>query len=236
MSITCRHLSWDSDFFGFPVARLICSDSDFMEARQLIDNIAPDVRLAYYSSNTPLNEVVIDGWEIRMVDRKTTFVKEIDPQVHAADFIRSYDVAMPQDEQLIELAIQSGLHSRFNIDPRIGKENFERMYSLWMQNSLRKEIAFEVLVAETEGEVSGFVTLGEKNGRGDIGIIAVDTHFRGRGIGKALMLEAEHVFAGRGYSTAQVVTQGANLPAIKLYESCGYTIDAVEYFYHVWRN
>lgn len=236
MSTTCQHLPWDSDFFGYPVARLGSDDGAVLDARRLTEGISSDVRLAYYSSATPLNDVLIEGWEISMVDRKTTFVKDIHSTALTADFIRPFDDDVLHEERLMQLAIQSGLYSRFNVDERIGKENFERMYSLWMQNSLRKQIAFEVLISETEGEVSGFVTLGEKNGRGDIGIIAVDIHFRGRGIGKALMLAAEHAFAGMGYSTAQVVTQGANIPAIKLYESCGYTVDTVEYYYHLWRQ
>jgi dTDP-4-amino-4,6-dideoxy-D-galactose acyltransferase len=77
------------------------------------------------------------------------------------------------------------------------------------------------------------VTVGEKKHRGDIGIIAVDTEFRGKGIGTALMQSAESWLAKLNYKSMQVVTQGDNKPACKLYENCGYTIESVEYFYHI---
>ena len=58
------------------------------------------------------------------------------------------------------------------------------MYALWMINSLNRQIAREVLVFSDNNDLSGFVTLGEKNTRADIGIIAVDHISRGKGMGK----------------------------------------------------
>ena len=110
------------------------------------------------------------------------------------------------------------------------------MYALWMINSLNRKIAKEVLVFSENNDLSGFVTLGEKNNRADIGIIAVDHISRGKGIGKILMTSAEKWFSDLGYESIQVVTQGDNYPACRLYESCGYEVDTVEFFYHIWRK
>ncbi len=50
------------------------------------------------------------------------------------------------------------------------------------------------------------------------------------------MTSAEKWFSNSGYKSIQVVTQGDNIPACKLYESCGYTIESVELFYHIWKK
>ena len=110
------------------------------------------------------------------------------------------------------------------------------MYTLWMINSINRKIAKEVLVFTEGNDIAGFVTLGEKNNRADIGIIAVDLNFRGKGIGKTLMYSAEKWFSNLGYQSIQVVTQGDNSPACRLYESCGYKVDTVSYFYHIWKK
>ncbi len=77
------------------------------------------------------------------------------------NFIESYKEKSP-DTELIKLAIQSGIYSRFNVDEKIGKQKFEELYSLLLINSLKKEIAQEVLLISNETKITGFVTLEKK--------------------------------------------------------------------------
>ena len=41
----------------------------------------------------------------------------------------------------MDLSVQSGAYSRFNIDTKIGKKKFEKLYHLWMINSTNRKIA-----------------------------------------------------------------------------------------------
>ncbi|KXK06029.1 MAG: GNAT family N-acetyltransferase [Ignavibacteriaceae bacterium] len=177
-------------------------------------------------------------FDLILVDKKTTYVKDINSASIFHNSIHSVNssVSTPFKDKLIELAIQSGIYSRFNVDKKIGKEKYEEMYSLWMINSLNHKIAKEVLVLLEKTDLKGFVTLGEKNNRADIGIIAVDYLFRGNGYGRILMESAEKWFSDKGYKSIQVVTQGDNYPACRLYERCGYKVETVEFFYHIWKK
>lgn len=145
----------------------------------------------------------------------------------------SYTDAIP-DAALTELAYQSGLYSRFKIDPRITEEQFKKIYSLWITNSTRRQIAQEVLVIKREERVVAMVTLGEKNKRGDIGLLAVDPLYRGQHFGKKLVYAAQAWCLQKGFNMGQVVTQQDNFPACALYEKCGYTVEKIENFYHFW--
>jgi dTDP-4-amino-4,6-dideoxy-D-galactose acyltransferase len=78
------------------------------------------------------------------------------------------------------------------------------------------------------------VTVGEKQGRGDIGLLAVAAGMQGSNVGVSLVRAAREWARRKGYRLAQVVTQGENVPACRLYEKCGYAIDKVEHFYHFW--
>ena len=78
------------------------------------------------------------------------------------------------------------------------------------------------------------VTLGEKNLRGDIGLIAVHPDHRGKKMGENLVYAAQTWFRSHGYTEGQVVTQGRNNAACNLYTKCGYVVEKEEYFYHIW--
>ena len=226
-------LNWDSNFFKFPVAR-INDEVDILDNTNILQNLfESNIKLAYYSSSQKL---IIPGnnfYDIKLVDKKITYLKEI-TDLPVNENIIFYDKNYPE-EKLISLALESGIYSRFNVDEKIGHENFEALYKQWIVRSVAKEIADEVLVYKINGEIAGFVTAGKKNKRADIGLIAVDQSHRGKGIGKALMYSAENYYAGN-LKSIQVVTQGNNMPACKLYESCGYLVEKQEYFYHLWKK
>ena len=197
-----------------------------------------NIELAYYSSAFPLDQSLLETAKcaIILVDKKTTFKKFIDQNTPFCDSVSKYQDVYPE-QKLLDLSIESGVFSRFKVDGKIGMIKFKELYKTWMINSVNKKIAKEVLVYKTKGIIRGFVTLGEKNLRADIGTIAVEGNSRGKGIGKSLMLSAENWFLNNtAYKEIQVVTQGDNTPACMLYEKCGYTIDNVEYFYHVWNK
>lgn len=240
-----RILEWDSEFFGFTVAQ-ISTTSEEANAGQLECVLAElrrnTVRLAYWSTRADVpGGYCAAGLGGRLVDEKTTFLVALasvgSPIANALSndvFVEPYDSSMSKAE-LRELAIQSGEFSRFAIDPKIPKAKFEEMYAIWIEKSLAKEIADEVLVVRNnDGRVVGMTTLGHKNDRGDIGLLGVDAKFRGRHFGEMLVRHAQQWFIARGYKYAQVVTQGANAPACRLYAKCGFAVEMIEHFYHFW--
>jgi len=231
-------LGWDSDFFGIKVARI---SEPFLTIENLTTILAElkqkSVTLVYWPSHREQNIHDIRKLGGLLVDPKTTFMIDfrlIDlNDFGSTDIVVPYSISM-QLSDLEDLAIQSGEYSRFAIDPQIPEEKFEMLYKTWINRSLHREIAREVLVIQEAGQVVGMVTLGDKEGRGDIGLIAVDTCCRGKKYGETLVRAAQKWFIKNGYEFGQVVTQGRNIAACNLYKKCGYSVEKVEYFYHFW--
>jgi len=90
------------------------------------------------------------------------------------------------------------------------------------------------LIARIDDEMAGVITLGQKNERGDIGLAAVKTKFRGKGIGKYLISASLKIFYEKGFPGIQVVTQKDNFHACKLYEHFGFYQESVYNVYHFW--
>ena len=144
-----------------------------------------------------------------------------------------YNLSTPTAE-IEKLSIQSGEYSRFSTDPNIPRDKFEALYKEWIHKSLNKEIADEVLVILDNTNVAGMITLGNKNDNGDIGLLSVDTRYRGKKYGEMLVRSAQTWFIRNGYKFGHVVTQADNTAACRLYTKCGYSVSKVEYFYHFW--
>lgn len=229
-------LDWDTKFFGFGVARLESHDIDESQLIHELHQLKNDgIRLVYCICHDEALGHTASKFG-RLVDRKATFHKKFDgePAYPHNVLIEEYTSEEPT-EDLYNLAIQSGLCSRFNVDSGLPNDKFVELYKTWIRNSTKKKIAFKVLVAKNSEHLIGMVTLGEKDGRADIGLIAVDSKYRGQGIGNALMYQAENEFL-KQFSEGQVVTQKDNIAACRLYEKCGYAIEKIEHIYHIWLN
>ena len=232
-------VDWDTAFFGILVARIDYPNVTNQELLDILFHLKKKrVQLVYWPANKKLEEKNILKWfNINLVDKKTTFVKDFrnmtcEQVVHPA-LVKSYSPSMSTND-VVSLAIQSGKYSRFAVDPHIAREKFEALYRIWMHRSLNKEIAEEVLVIQYNGCVVGMITLGNKHGRGEIGLLAVDRTYRRQKFAEKLIRAAQCWFIKNGYEFGQVITQEANIPACNLYKKCGYSIEKIEYYYHFW--
>ena len=230
-------LAWDTDHFGFPVARIETAGDPDLLSPLLHRAMEAGVTLAYWhtppASQVP--DVLLARYGGRLVDRKVTYVSELASTVDAPPHtgLESYRSEVAA-EDVRRLALLSGVHSRFRVDPRLEPRIFETVYDAWIDQSVRREIAEEVLLVRGAGQAIGLVTLGEKQGRGDIGLLAVAEAARGKGVGSTLVRAAQRWARSRGFEVAQVVTQLDNRAACALYEACDYTIETVEHVYHFW--
>ena len=229
-------LTWDTKFFGIMTGRIIPTLlQENQLASILIEMRKKGFQLVYWASDHqyPYDFQPYSGV---LVDIKTTF--EINLQNINLDSLplpktEPYSSSLPFF-QLEKLAVQSGIFSRFALDNRFPHEKFTALYKSWIRKSVSGELANEVLVIRQNNHIAGMVTLSNKNGVGNIGLIAVDEEFRGRKFGQQLVCDAQRWFIQHGCHTAHVVTQGDNLPACRLYEKCGYQEIKIEFYYHFW--
>jgi dTDP-4-amino-4,6-dideoxy-D-galactose acyltransferase len=237
-------LPWDSEHFGFAVAKIRDPDMDdaSLEAALLVAKQS-GIHLVYWATD-PQRQVaapLLRTYSGRMVDRKATFLADLAPtlpkslETQAEGFrILEYPKA-PASEQLVFLAIAAGTHSRFNVDPHIPKDKCESLYETWIRRSTLREIADVVLTAtEVEGETVGMITVSKADAVASIGLVAVLQGFQGQGIGHSLVSAAHEWMIARGAKQARVVTQLDNTAACRLYERCGYRLQNLQRYYHFW--
>jgi dTDP-4-amino-4,6-dideoxy-D-galactose acyltransferase len=236
-----RFLKLDSEIFGIAVAKILPDRLALDEFDRVMACLRKNGTGLVFWASDPNDAESQQAARLHggfLADEKVTFLIDLkNPIVGKTDpewDIRPYTGGNPCAE-LEELAIQVGnTHSRFKVDPRIPEHVFLTMYKTWIRNSVNGQIADTVLVARHAGRIAGMVTLGVKDGRGDIGLFAVHSGMRGKNLGTSLALAAQDWFYRKGLRSAQVVTQQKNTAACRLYEKCGYRVEKVEFFYHFW--
>lgn len=125
--------------------------------------------------------------------------------------------------------------SRYYYDGHFNKETLERFYSDWLEGTFRSPQG-KVFVAHRDGKPVGYISgeIDSAAGHGRIILVGVDEASSGDGTGRRLVDAMLGWMQGRGAYTVEVVTQGRNIPAQRLYQKCGFKIVSAHIWYHKW--
>lgn len=225
-------LPWDSDFFGLQIGKVVVAKETTLNLSE-----AESFDLLYFfvsPEDEGVNRMLTNMGAV-LVDKKTTFCKSVAPHDCEPECIYPYyRLNSKKDADVVNIGIQSGIYSRFKVDTHFKPEDFVRLYETWINRAIDREIAKEVFISEDGDRINGVVTVGEKNGRLDIGIIAVDHFTRGKRIGSNLIRKVEAYALQNGFKEVQVVTQKDNFSACNFYVKSGFSIESVVNIYHLW--
>jgi len=230
-----QELPWDSEHFGIKIGRVTQPSADIIERavkRAAVMGIDCLYLLADSNDAETLRSAAAAGF--RMVDIRVT----LSGNVPGASDEGSIRVAAAEDvPRLSRLAMQSHRDSRFYADGRFSTVRCDALFAAWIERSCTdRSFADQVFVADVDGEPVGYVTCAlKKEGLGEIGLIAVDQSHRSRGFGGALLRRAFGWFLAQGAFRVQVVTQGSNVKALRMYERAGFRVDTVQVWFHWWR-
>lgn len=232
-------LKWDSNFFGFTVAKIITDKLNFKDLKKILTDLKKrNVSLAYFASDSANKDLQKAAKSLGgfLTGQKITYILDLKSipaksSVSAVP-VEEYDKVKPNND-LIRLILQGGVYSRFHVDPKISDKQYRDLFTLWISNSTKNNTIF---VIKRNDRIVAFVSLNEKDKRGNFDFITVDKSFRGRGFGNALLYNAHKWFVSKGYDIAQAVTQRENVVACNVYEKHGYHIEKIENFYHFWMS
>lgn len=228
---------WDSEFFGFKVAKINHFDSieefDFIR-KELKSN---QVELAYVFSEPNSNiDTILKTSNVFLADEKVTFSRKIDEIINNVDdsFIEDYQDAIVTDKML-DIAIQTSEYSRFRVDVNFKNEEFKKLYYQWIKNAVENQGKGKLFIYQEGIVLKGLIYLKEINDNiGAISLIGVDQGYRGEQIGTKLIDQAVAYFNKLGKKEVQVVTQNANVLACNFYTKNGFHIIDTVNVYHLW--
>jgi dTDP-4-amino-4,6-dideoxy-D-galactose acyltransferase len=239
MSDLCTLLSWDSDHWGFPVARLNSHHLTEDSAGEAIRwSERHKIRCLYFAADGTSAETLRAAWDngFRFVDVRVDLEKTLSEPPDADEDGGSCRDALPEDLPAMErLARTAHEDTRFFKDAGFDRGKARDLYALWIARDLREHKVFASLSTGHPANLSGYVSvIASGHGEGRIGLVAVDAGARGGGLGGLLVRRALTWCRSSGAVSARVATQATNVAALRLYGNCGFKTADVKVWFHRW--
>lgn len=255
----CRPLPWDTDFFGFTVARVEAARLTPESAAQIdawCD--AHAVRCLYFLADPddPMTVQAAEGAGYHFVDVRLTLeisdLRTYSTSTSSAPVSAAIRPFADSDvEALAAIARVSYTDSRYYFDLHFDRQKCDALYETWVRvdcaEAVRDPAHHTVFVAELDGQPAGFVTChiqvsadDQHEGNvtrvrsGVIGLVGMVESARGQGFAQIMINEALNWFAGQGCKVVTVVTQARNVGAQRVYQRCGFVTRRVQWSYHKW--
>jgi GNAT superfamily N-acetyltransferase len=233
----CRHLSWDSEFFGLSMAavngaRLTDERADAIDRWAA----AEGARCLFFFADPA------DAQTIRVAERRGYALTDV--RMTYACPLREWTPVLPASALSgVRLATEADLpalkaiartahrNTRFYRDGRFPHDRCDALYELWIERSCAGW-ADRVFVVGAEGDPLGYVTVHREPG--DLRLVAVRPDAWGQGLGRVLYQAAIAWLAESGAESAHSPTQVFNLPAQRLFQSVNLRLSSVAFIYHRW--
>ena len=230
-----EELRWDSEFFGFPIARINAPGLSGAELSAAISECrSRGIQCAYLlcagDAAARVTSAVRLGF--RLIDLRVTLDGKVSPTAaRAGGARRAESEDLPELARLARTAFE---HSRFFVDGRFPRERVEDLFERWMERDVESANGV-VAVSERAGKRAGFASGSiESDGSARVGLVGVAPGFRGLGVGREVVTGLLAFLAERGAGKVSVVTQGRNHTALRLYEECGFRTSSIGIWLHWW--
>ena len=243
-----RFLAWDTEFFGVRIARLTATSIDAHTMTAVMDWCERErIECLYFLIDGDQQESVrlAEANQFNFVDIRMTYKLDFlttDRGVGAATMpsaaLQSEVVIRPTQPEdhaaLLPIAGYSHVDSRFYGDPHFPREKCDLLYETWLAKSFEGVMASFVLTAEVEKQPVGYFTCGIEGQVGELLLLGIDAAVRGRGIGNLFMEHAIARLSKQGCTSVEVITQGRNIIAQRLYQKYGFRLTTLQLWYHRW--
>ena len=216
---------WDTEFFGFRVARA-----------ELTDDRLADVIGRAQTAGVECIYLTVDGDRIDVIQeaiRRGARLVQFRLRAHrftrriAAEPDPSVRLALPEDrERVLQLAREQAVMSRFAADARFPQDRVADLYEHQMERCLESGV-----VAVPVSDARGVCAVSVDGNEAYVQLAYVDPSERHRALGRALILAAlQAVDARRVYAAAKA----SNMGVIRTSLSLGFRIFEFRVLLHLW--
>jgi ribosomal protein S18 acetylase RimI-like enzyme len=235
----CIPLAWDTDYFGIKSARInLASDVDEVGQNEIIDFCSKYDFITILNLNNikDNNQWIGSKTTAFLADVNIQFLKELKglPQImdESTVVFRNYK----RNEEIINIAGNSFMHSRFFNDPNLPIKEASNIYLHWTECAFENDDKYFV-ICKRDNQIAGYIlfSINATDQTAIIELIAVHEYFRGQRVGKSLIQTMETYLIEKNIKKIKVGTQVDNVSAAQFYNSVGFKYVSCSAVYHLWK-
>lgn len=243
LDVAClfQRLHWDSDFFGVNIGYISC--------RRLTKNIEANITKFVRKEKLNLLEYLCDCHDkesvlecekngYSFVDIRLTFERTISDNIQTPPNTE-YGVRKGRESDiphLKEIATDIYIQSRYYFDQSFDTDKVQLFYLNWVEKAVRGDFDDFAYVLTANDIPIGFCTIKlGRHGTAAISLFGLDKNYGGKGLGKYLLMTSlSKLKLEYDINYIEVVTQGRNYAAQRLYQKCGFVTKSTQLWYHKW--
>lgn len=232
-------LNWDSNFFGINIASLnhALINENIMK---LVFSFCKQQRIQclYFraDSRSLKNVELAEKYGFHFANIRTTYILEKKEKIKKRKKGYIFRESRKSDiPWIIDVSRDAYTDSRYYFDSNFPREICSKFYVEWVEKIIRNSGKGEkIFVLERNKKPIAYIGSAIWGREIVIELIAVDPVSRGKGMGKKILREFIYHYQKAAYYRFRVVTQGRNIAAQRLYQSCGFEINDMGIDYHKW--
>ena len=234
-----KKLQWDSEYFGINIG--------FVSCLRLTPNIERTVKEFTKKENIDLLEYLCNCHDkvsvlnaeksgYSFVDMRLTFERYLndDLSVPEKEGFRMAKGGLQDIEKLRIIASDIYKDSRYYFDGEFDRSKVKDFYINWIEKAILGNYDDYAYVLYRKEEPLGFCTVKEYKNAVSIGLFGIDKSLQGNRMGEYLLNSSLLMLKEKGKKYVDVVTQGRNYEAQRLYQKCGFLTRTTELWYHKW--
>ncbi len=226
-----KKIEWDSNFFELQIGEKI------IENHNIIDLEIDGFDLLYIKSQNEI-DLEFTNYKNTFSDQIIIFQRdcsEIKQTVQSQNIVPFSKTNFAISE-LYNLGYESGKFSRFKMDKNFDNQKFQKLYRLWIDNSLNGLMADELMVYCQNDKLTGFLSYKTNQNIATYCLFAVLPEYRGKGIGKLLLENVAQKLSKQGVKKILIPTQKSNEIACNLYKNLGFEVSEIKFIKHYWKK
>lgn len=232
-----QHLEWDSKFFNKKIGKidlLVKPDAELKKNyKKIFKN--PGYDLIYFFVDIAYNIYdYISNLKPILVDTQILMNMSIVNYLEKSSYYLLNDKNINENclKSIYQIAEEASEVSRFAHDPYL-KRNARKLYRKMVENSLNGSFGSGI-IADSEEEPRGFISLLLSNNLSKELLIAVKKEYQNHGIGKVLIYKALQCCLDNNKKGISTIVSAKNLGSLNFHIRQGFKIDKIINIYHLW--
>ena len=233
-------LDWDTEYFGVKSAKVILKGNVSETEQNEILNFCSKyefVSIFNLDNNSYNNFWIGKKTKAFLTDINIQFVKQINKKLISTDKFTNIYNSYTKNQDVLKIAKEAFLYSRFYNDPNLLKEKAQNVYCHWTECAFNKSDKY-FIIAQRNGEVAGYLlfSINLEYSFATIELIAVRQKYKGQKVGRSLIINLENFAYENRIKFIKVGTQVDNISAVRFYNSCDFKYLGSRSIYHYWLN